>query len=144
MIRRSNVFLIILFWFAVGLWTALDNRLASRIFYQPVIGILPFVFLMLWSGWVLARYRSYKLLALNALLFSTAGTAAFFVVGIQDLSTWRLGSQLLSWASDALLVFSVTMLVGSVRIKFFTGPLPKISSMNTQPPEIGPLTNSSR
>lgn len=131
MIKRSTIFLAILFCFAAALWSALDRTLASRIFYQPLIGILPFVFLMIWSGWIMARYGSYRILLINTAVFSLVGTIPFFLIGIQDLKTWHLGEQIGSWMTDALLVFVVAMIVGAIRIRFFKTvqpfkPLPAI------------------
>ena len=119
MIKRSTFFLAILFCFAAALWSALDRTLSTRIFYQPLIGILPFVFLMIWSGWIMARYGSYSVLSVNAIIFSLIGTIPFFLMGVQDLMTWHIGQQIGSWMTDTLLVFIVSVIVGAIRIRFF-------------------------
>ncbi|HLC99730.1 hypothetical protein A2841_02160 [Candidatus Kaiserbacteria bacterium RIFCSPHIGHO2_01_FULL_48_10] len=119
MVKRSTIFLAILFCFAAALWSALDRTLSSRIFYQPIIGILPFVFLMIWSGWIMARYGSYRILLVNVAVFSLVGTIPFFLMGVQDLKTWHLWEQVISWVTDAFLVFAVALIIGVIRIKFF-------------------------
>lgn len=129
-IKRVTIFLIISFWFVFGLWNVLDLRLKG-LFYQPVIGILPFVFLILWSGWTLARYGSQKTLLANLLVFSFFGSLPFFLMGIQDQSVWRFGEQAFAWIQDFALLFIASMITGEIRIRFFKNailPLPPSSS----------------
>ena len=129
LIKRVTIFLIIVFWFVFGLWNVLDLRLRG-LFYQPIIGILPFVLLIAWSGWTLARYGSQKTLLANLLVFSFFGSLPFFLMGVQDQSVWRLDEQALTWIKDFALLFVASMLAGEIRIHFFKNallPLPPVS-----------------
>jgi len=122
LIKRVTIFLIISFWFVFGLWNVLDLRLKG-LFYLPVIGILPFVLLIAWSGWTLARYGSQKILLANLLVFSFFGSLPFFLMGVQDQSVWRLDEQALTWIQDFALLFVASMLAGEIRIHFFKNAL---------------------
>ncbi|TAN57551.1 hypothetical protein EPN15_03740 [Patescibacteria group bacterium] len=129
LIKRVTIFLIIVFWFVFGLWNVLDLRLRG-LFYQPVIGILPFVLLIAWSGWTLARYGSQKTLLANLLVFSFFGSLPFFLMGIQDQAVWHFNEQIFVWIQDFTLIFIASMIVGEVRIRFFKNallPLPPSS-----------------
>ena len=129
LIKRVTIFLIIVFWFVFGLWNVLDLRLGG-LFYQPIIGILPFVLLIPWSGWTLARYGSQKTLFANLLVFSFFGSLPFFLMGVQDQAVWHLSEQALTWIQDFALIFVASMIVGEIRIRFFKNallPLPPSS-----------------
>ena len=129
LIKRVTIFLIIVFWFVFGLWNVLDLRLGG-LFYQPIIGILPFVLLIPWSGWTLARYGSQKILLANLLVFSFFGSLPFFLMGVQDQAVWHLNEQALTWIQDFALIFVASMIVGEIRIRFFKNallPLPPSS-----------------
>ncbi|MEK7130511.1 MAG: hypothetical protein AAB793_02545 [Patescibacteria group bacterium] len=122
LIKRVTIFLIIVFWFVFGLWNVLDLRLKG-IFYQPIIGILPFILLIAWSGWLLARYGSQKTLAANLSVFSFFGSLPFFLMGIQDQAVWHLNEQIFTWIQDFALLFIASTIVGEIRIRFFKNAL---------------------
>lgn len=129
-IKRSTIFLIIVFWFLAGLWNVLDLRL-SGLFYKPIIGILPFVLLIFWSGWILARYGSHKILLVNIFVFSLLGVLPFSLIGIQDQAVWRLNEQLAALIQDFALIFAAAVLTGEIRMRFFEKtilPLPPVSN----------------
>ncbi len=129
LIKRVTIFLIIVFWFIFGLWNVLDLRFRG-LFYQPVIGILPFVLLIAWSGWTLARYGSQKTLLANLPVFSFFGSLPFFLMGIQDQLVWHFNEQIFIWIQDFTLIFIASMIVGEIRIRFFKNallPLPPSS-----------------
>lgn len=117
-IKRVTIFLIIIFWFVFGLWNVLDLRLKG-LFYQPVIGILPFVLLIIWSGWVLARHGSQKILLANLLVFSFFGSLPFFLMGVQDQTVWKFSEQIMVLIQDFALLFIASIAAGEVRIRFF-------------------------
>lgn len=137
MLKRLTIFLALLFWIVFWLSNVLDSVLSGRLFYQPIIGILPFVLLIAWSGWLMARYASQSLLLVNGLTFSFLATIPFFLWGIQDPSTWRLEDQALTGLQDFLLLFIGTILVGEIRLLFFHSALP------TAPASSHPATPSS-
>lgn len=118
MIKRVTIVLIIIFWFLFGLLNVLDLRLGG-LFYLPIIGILPFISIIAWGGWVLARHGSQRILLANALVFSFFGSLPFFLVGMQDQSVWRFAEQAIVLTQDFILFFTLSFLVGEIRIKVF-------------------------
>lgn len=126
LLKRVTIFLIIIFWFVFGLWNVLDWRLKG-LFYVPLIGIIPFLLLIGWSGWTLARYGSHKIILINIFVFSFFGSLPFFLMGVQDQVVWRLGGQVVIWLQDLALIFFSSLLIGEIRIRFFKNtilPLP--------------------